>query len=215
MIASAASASASIGFWALSRLPLGETAYGAALAVGATVFYIVVTTPRRLLEVQALSQAREAVLLTASTASLLQATGSRSRTILTVHPRDQGVQSAVRHAGRDILLGRSPVESVRGPAAMLASYSAANALRSVAEHSLVGTPEGGEEVQGLENMGALSQETKFPILMAACFFTPILLLLFALFSGEWSPLIVSALVATEVVTLDLALHLCSTGLRRA
>jgi hypothetical protein len=55
----------------------------------------------------------------------------------------------------------------------------------------------------------MSAETRFPVFMTVTFFTPIMLLLYAVFSHFTSPQRIVELVALEVVILDLAFYACS------
>jgi hypothetical protein len=188
---------------------LGQAAVGFDFTILALVFYIVVSTPRRVLDARRILQAREAVLLSALVSATLRVTGSRSRTLLMLKPREAELQATFREAGRLVLLGESVEEAAIKSGRMLVSYSASNMLLSAATLRPGAFSEGDEEVSGLSSAELLSRETKLPVFMTACFFSPIMLLLYAVFSHLSGPTSLAELVALEVVVLDIAYLFCS------
>jgi len=68
---------------------------------------------------------------------------------------------------------------------------------------------GDEESRGLASSSDLSRETKLPVFMTACFFTPIMLLLYAVFSHSYSGGSLAELIALEFIILDLTFYLSS------
>jgi hypothetical protein len=137
-------------------------------------------------------------------------TGSRSRTIIALRSREPYLSKTILDLGRRVLLG-SPVESaVASASGRLSSYSAAAALRTIAVLSPRTFDAGDEENRGLANSAELSRETKLPIFMTACFFTPIMLLLYSVFSRAYSPESLVELVAFEFIVLDLAFYLSAS-----
>ncbi len=179
--------------------------------IAAAVFYIVVTTPRRLLDRERLSQAREAVLLASSSRALLEVTRSRSRSVLLLRPRGSAFAAAVERASKMLLLGDDAGRAVGAAAGSLASYTAASALRGLVEPRKVGTDPDDEEARGLAGSAALSRETKVPMFMTVSFFAPIMLLLYAVISHSFGAERLAELTVFELVVLDLAFHLGSAG----
>jgi hypothetical protein len=206
---------ASSAAWLVADLAFGRALGSASTLVlyviAAAVFYIVVTTPRRLLDRQRVNQAREAVLLASSSKALLEVTRSRSRSVLLLRPRDGALAAAVGRAAREVLLGESARRAVAEASGVLASYTAAAALRGIAEPRKGGTEPDDEEARGLAGSEALSRETKVPMFMTASFFTPIMLLLYAVLSHTYGAGRLAELAAFELVVLDLAFYLSSAG----
>jgi hypothetical protein len=181
--------------------------------LGALVCYLVVSTPRRVLDSQRVAQARESVPLSVAGAAFLTATGSRSKCMLLLRSKDRELARALTNARRRILLGTPVDESATRASRGLASYSAASVLRSIADLESNISAAGGEESQGLAASSQLSRETKLPIFMTVCFFSPIVLLLYSAFSHISQPGTFAGLVALEVIVLDLAFYLCSSDRR--
>ena len=209
-----AAGTGALAFLALSLTTsgvLGQGSLWAGMAAGATTAYFVVSTPRRRLEMASMSQAKEAPVLAATVSACLGVTGSRTRTLLMLRSDDGALQKALDGMSRQILLGRRPEDASASAARELASYSAANALVAAARLSPRGISEGGEELEGISISRTLSAETKLAIFMAACFFVPILLLLYAIFSLEAGPWVLVVLWSLEAVALDMAFYLCSPG----
>jgi hypothetical protein len=204
-----ASATAALAMHFLVGSILGSATIGFEAVVSGVVFYIVATAPRRMLDSRRISQAREAVLLSAVASASTGVTGSRTRTFLLMRSRDEGIAGTITEVKRMLLLGRLVEEAVSTVEKRLVSYSVVNAIRSAATTRSRGFSEAGEETLGLAISAQLSQETKLPIFMTACFFSPIMLLLYAVFSHLSGPVSFAQLVALEFVILDLAFYLCS------
>jgi len=143
-----------------------------------------------------------------------EATHSRSRTLLMLMPAEEGIFRALEGVKRAILLGEAVGPAVNSSAELLASDSAADVLRKAATMSPESIEEGGEESQGIVNALQLSEESKLPLFMTVCFFTPILLLLYAVFSRLEDPRSLSELVGVQLVVLDVSFHFTSSERRR-
>ena len=193
---------------------LGEGTSPILLVVGVLVFYIVMSAPRRILEGRRLSQSREAVMLSAAALACLSVTRSKARTALMMRSRDPSLSRVLDEICRRVLLGSRVENAIAIAANSLESYSAATALQSVAALSSRAFDAGDEETHGLAVSSELANETKLPIFMTACFFTPIMLLLYAVFSHTSAPQSLAELVALEFIVLDLAFYL-SAGERGA
>jgi hypothetical protein len=206
-----ASTSAVLG-WIIGGV-LGQAVLEFDLTVFAMVFYVTVSTPRRVIEARRVVQAREAVLLTAFASAARRVTGSRSRTMLMLRSKEVELASTLDDARRMILLGRSVEDAASISSSRLSSYSASNVLESVASSGPTSGFDEGEEVRGLTSAELLSRETKLPIFMTVCFFCPIMLTLYSVFSHITSLASLAQIVALEVVVLDLAYFVCSSRRR--
>ena len=95
--------------WLLSEAALGSVLGQAKPAVlpvvAALVFYMVVSIPRRLLGRQKVSEAREAVLLSAAARACREVTGSRPRTLMMLKPREPALARSTGAAAWMVLLG--------------------------------------------------------------------------------------------------------------
>lgn len=202
----------------LTRIATGDALQNAgwavALAVGALVFYFVLSTPRRLADSQRLSEARESPLLSASTAACLAMTGSRARTVLLARARDPALKTSLEEAGRRILLGTGVERALEGSARPLVSDTAVTVLKGLARFAPEGVEQGDDEALGIAASSDLSRETRVPILMTACFFTPILLVLYAVFSHAYSATDLVELSSLEFIVLDLAFFLSAAERNR-
>ena len=175
---------------------------------------MVVSLPKRLLETSSLSQSREASALSMMASVDFEATHSRSRTLLMLTPAEEDIRRALERIKRAILLGVAVGPAVDGSAELLVSDSAANVLRKAATVSPESMEEGGEENRGIVNALQLGEESKLPLFMTVCFFTPILLLLYAVFSRLEDPRSLSELVGVQLVVLDISFHFTSSERRR-
>jgi hypothetical protein len=190
---------------------LGATTLEVEGVVSAVVFYAVLTAPRRMAQAAAWSQARDAVLLSASAAACLEVTGSRAKTILALRSRDEGMAAALLSARRAILLGSRAADAMAEAASKLHSYSAANIMASLGAQEPGKLEEGGEESQGIVSSSALLRETKLPMFMTICFFAPILLVMYSVLSHVSGAQSYAELVALEVILLDLGYGVLSSG----
>lgn len=209
IVALAAAMSTAVAF--LTRVVtggvLGHATDVVSLAVGGLVFYFVLSAPRRIADGQRLAEARETPLLSASAAACLAVTGSRSRTIVLLRPRDPALKAGLKEAGREVLLGTGVGRALESSAQSMVSYSAAAAFRGLAAFAPSGVEQGDEEARGLAMSSDLNRETKVPILMTVCFFTPIMLILYAVFSHAYGPADFAELASLEFIVLDLVFFL--------
>jgi hypothetical protein len=210
-LAGAVSAGAALLTRTITGEALGEGRDGAALIVGALVFYCIISAPRRIADSQRLAEARESPMLSASAATCLAVTGSRPRTILIMSPRDPVLKASLRDAGRKILLGTRADKALESSAQDLVSYSALAAFKGLASFTPEGVVQGDEEVQGLASSSDLSRETKVPMLMTVCLFAPVLLILYAVFSHTYGAVSLAELASLEFIVLDLAFFLSAAG----
>ncbi len=178
------------------------------------IFYAVFSTPRRVFERRRIAQSKEAVLLSAIATVSTAVTGSRSRTLLFLRAKERELADALRDVRRRILTGERVEEAVARSTNSLSSRSAAEALTTAALFRPIAPPESGEEARGLASSAQLSQETKLPIFMTACFFSPILLLLYSVLAHLSSPQGLVEIVGLQLVILDVAFYLCSGDRRR-
>ena len=188
---------------------LGGGAGLAALVVGAMVFYLVMTAPRRAMDRERATQARESLALSAAAMACLGVTGSRSKTLMLLKPRDRAFGRATREGARMVLLGSSLDQATAEASKRLASYSAAETLKGIASLQPADFDAGDEETRGLDAYRELYRETKLPMLMTACFFSPIMLVLYAVFARAYDPASLAGLAALEFAVLDLALFFSS------
>ncbi len=211
IIALAATASASAAVLAGFAVggSLGQVRPAILVVIGALVFYIVLSTPRRILDSQRVAEARESLLMSAEANACLAVTGSRPRTLIMLRSRNPAVRKTLSEAARMILLGARVEDTVETSTSNLASYSAAAALKGVAHLRTGGIDMGDEEVRGLASSSELTRETKLPMFMTVCFFTPIMLLLYAVFSHSYDPQSLAELAALEFIVTDLAFFLSS------
>ena len=168
---------------------------------------VTVSAPRRLLDRQRVAQARESLLLSASALACLKVTGSKSKTFMLVKPKEKALSAAVKETARRILLGVRVGPAAAESSSALASYSAAAAMESVATVSAREFAGGDEESRGLAMSMELSMETKLPVFMTVCFFAPIMIMLYAVFSHIYQPEQLVELGAFEFVVIDLSFYL--------
>ena len=186
---------------------LGQAKMATLLVIAVLVFYVAVSSPRRFLDQQRVAEARESLLLSASAQACLTVTGSRSKTFMLIRPKNQALEAAVKEAGRRILLGTNVGAAVAECSRGIASYSATAALQNVATTIAREFAAGDEESRGLAAASELSMETKLPMFMTVCFFTPIMLVLYAVFSHTYQPERLVELGAFEFAVIDLGYHL--------
>jgi hypothetical protein len=189
---------------------LGSTALEVALVVGGLVFYLVLSTPRRALDRERISQARGSVRLSAAAGAFLSATGSKARTLLMLGSREQGLERVLAAARKRVLLGAGCEEAAGAAADAVASSAAAAVLRRVSAFGFEEVAAEGEETQGISRSASLGRETKLPVYMTLCFFAPVVLLLYSDFAHLVDVSSLIALFALEVVVLDLAFYVCSS-----
>jgi hypothetical protein len=188
---------------------MGEGTLPTLLLVGAVSFYIVLSAPRRIVDSRRIAQSREAVLLAAAALACLSVTRSKSRTAVMLRSRDPSIRNSLTEVGRRVLLGSKAESAIAASVGGLSSYSAVAALQGVATLSLRPFDAGDEEARGLALSSELSRETKLPVFMTACFFAPIMLLLYAVFSHSYAPQDLAELVAFEFIILDLSFYMSS------
>ena len=188
---------------------LGEAGPVVLMVTSGAVFYLVVTTPRRAMGRERELESKESVLLSTSARACLAVTGSRPRTLVMLRSKEKGTERARNAAARLVLLGTRVEDALEEASASLVSYSAAAAFRGLAALRPEGLEGRDEESNGLASARELSRETRIPMLMTVCFFSPILMVLYAVFSQSYSPTSVSELAALELIVVDLAYFLTS------
>ena len=200
---------AGVLLYAATRAVLGSDAPEVSLALASVVLYLVLSLPKRALGSATLSQATEAPTLAAAVSANLEATHSRTRSVLLLESNDPTIASLLVRAKRDILLGFGVSHSLSRATDRVASQSAKNVLDSIASSEPEMIDEGGEETQGITQASRLSEESQLPLFMAVAFFTPILLILYAVLSHVTEPGGFAGLVIVQLVVLDVAFYVSS------
>lgn len=207
-------AAASSAAWAVAEVALGgilgESEPAVLVVVSVLVFYLVVSIPRRLLDGERVAEARESVLLSASAKACLSVTGSRARTLMLLRPREAATGRSVAEAARLVLLGTKVEDALEQASKGLVSYSAAAAFRSLGSLLPEGFEGGDEESRGLAASQEMSRETKIPMFMTVCFFAPVMIVLYAVFSRTYGVYGVTELTVFEFLAVDLAYYLSSS-----
>lgn len=181
--------------------------------VSAMVFYLGCSLPRRFESSASLSQSKEAPALAVLGSATLEATRSRSRAVLLLRSGERAISSVLESVRRDILLGCPPEVAVER-ATTLASSSAYEVLRSICSPELLKISEEGEEALAIERTSELGEETRSPLFIAAAFFVPLMLLLYAVMAHIARPLDLAELVVLQVVLLDVAFYFSTSDPRR-
>lgn len=189
---------------------LGQATGPTEIVVALLVLYIVLSTPRRLVDEQRVGQARESVLLSVASNACMNATGSRPRTLMLLRANEEELKRTLTEIGRSVLLGTKVENAVERASRRLASYSAAAALRGTATLRPRTADVGDQEVRGLMSSSELSRETRLPMFMTVCFFAPIMLLLYAVFTHIYSPDGLAELAAFGFIVIDLAFYLAAS-----
>lgn len=182
------------------------------ILVGLIIFYLVLSAPKRLQEAQAFAQSREATAIAASSTAALSATRSKSRTVLQMSPDEPHLSALVSEIKRDVLLGHSVSSAYRKVESRIASYTARTVLKSVSDADPT-TGEGGEEAQNISRASELSEESKIPLFMSVAFFSPIMLILFAVLTHQTSPGGLVELVGVQILLLDIGFYFSSSEKR--
>jgi hypothetical protein len=209
-VGGSASGASALIFGAVIGGALGPVGSATEVVVAILVLYIVVTTPRRILDSQRVAQARESVLLSVAASACLSVTGSRSRTLTLLRSTEDTLAKTLSEITRQLLLGNKAEMAVMGASKNLASYSAIAALYRMAVFRPRAFDAGDEESTGIAKSSELSRETKIPIFMTVCFFAPIMLLLYAVFFHLYDTMSLGELAAFEFVIIDLAFYMSAS-----
>ena len=199
-----------LALYLVTRGVLGGDSPEVSFFFAAIVVYLVLSLPRRLMESAALSQSREATTLAAACSATLEATHSRPRSVLLLESSEDNISSLLSSAKRRILLGEDVQGSLAAAGARAASRSANDVLSALATSEASLIIEGGEETQAITESSQLSEESKLPLFMAVAFFTPILLILFAVLTHQSAPGSFASLVIIQAVIMDLAFYVSSS-----
>ncbi|HYB45348.1 MAG TPA: hypothetical protein VEC92_02385 [Nitrososphaerales archaeon] len=181
--------------------------------VAAMVFYLACSLPRRVEASASFSQSREAPALAVLGSATLEATRSKSKAILFLRSGESAISSVLEGVRRDILLGSPPDVAVE-QAAALASSSTYEVLKSICSPEQLTIADEGEEALAIEKSSQLGEETRSPLFVAAAFFVPLMLLLYAVMSHVAEPLDMVELVVLQVVILDVAFYFSTSDPRR-
>lgn len=186
-------------------------ALGALAAAGAC--YLVATAPRRTSAVAGFEQTLEAPSLAASSNIYLKSTASRTRALLLLRGEERMLSSFLADVRRHVLLGYDAPSAVEaaGPEGRLFSESVRTVVGSTVGVDRARVEEGSDELDAILNSSGLDDETKLPLLMAVAFFLPIMLMLFAAMTKATGGAEAAALLAIEVVVLDIALGFSRTS----
>ncbi|MDA4126261.1 MAG: hypothetical protein OK452_03520 [Thaumarchaeota archaeon] len=210
LVGAATSGAVLLGCGLVLGTVLGQDTVATEIVVALLVFYIVLSTPRRLVDAQRVGQARESVLLSVASNACMIATGSRPRTLMLLRAGEPGLKKALAELGRSILLGARVEGAVEIVSRKLASYSATAVLRGTATLHPRIVDVSDQEVRGLMNSSELSKETRLPMFMTVCFFTPIMLLLYAVFNHIYSTEGLAELAAFGFLVIDLGFYLAAS-----
>jgi hypothetical protein len=188
-------------------LRLGSATLVLGLIAAGAVSYLIGTAPRRAVKLAAFRQTVEAPSFAASSNIYLKSTSSRSKTLLMLRAEEPSLRSFLRNARRHTLLGYDAVTALKAaaPDQGVFSESIKTALNSVAGVDGTRIEEGAEELDGLLSSSTLDEETRLPLLVAAAFFLPIMLVLFASITKGTGTTTVAALLGLEAIILDIVL----------
>lgn len=189
---------------------VGSGAVALELMMGIASFYIVLSLPKRMLNATAMAQSKEATSLAVMASTNFEATGSRSKALLFLRSGVPEVSRFLRSSRRKILLGYTVEEATAEAGRLLSSYSLTNVIRG-SSAPMGAIEEGGEEVQGRIQSSALEEETRLPIFVTVCFFSPIMLLLYAAFSHVSMPSEMAELVVLQAAILEVSHQLSASG----
>ncbi len=202
------------GVYLVTRDVLGDESGIVGLVAAIAMCYLVLSEPSREFETVSLRQAREAPIIAASAAVSLEATGSRARALMLLSSEEQELAAALDEIRRMILLGHAPTEAILKYGTEMASESASQALLSTATSNPGSIEDEGRELEDVFAASSLGEETKVPVFIAACFFAPIMLLLYAILTHSTTPIDLAELVALEVVVLNLTFAFSSQERRK-
>ena len=188
---------------------LGSNATELSALFSGTVFYIVLSAPKRALDSTALSQAREAATLAAAGSANFEATHSRTRSVLMLDASERELASILDETKRRLLLGFGVVNLMATAADEAVSQSVKDVFSSVAHLDPTSIEERGEESENISHATELSEESKLPLFMAVAFFTPIMLTLLAVLSHVSDPKSFAELVLVQLVVTDIAFYVSS------
>lgn len=191
--------------WTTTRGVMGDDAPILSALVSVMVFYLASSLPRRAEASASLSQSREAPALAVLGSATLEATNSRSKSVMMLVSGEKVVSSLLKRVRREILLGCPPEVAVT-QAQSLASSSTYEVLRSLASPERWNIEEEGEEASAIEKSSQLGEETRSPLFIAAAFFVPLMLLLYAVMAHISATLELAELIVIQVVLLDVAFY---------
>jgi hypothetical protein len=149
MVGATASGAVLLGCGLVLGRVLGPATSATEIVVALLVFYIIMSTPRRLVDAQRVGQARESVLLSVASNACMNATGSRPRTLMLLRPAEPELKRTLADIGRSVLLGTGAENAVERASGRLVSYSAATALRGTATLRPRTADVSDQEVRGL------------------------------------------------------------------
>ena len=181
--------------------------------VGAMVFYLGCSLPKRFEASASLSQSKESPALAVLGSATLEATHSRSKAVILLRSGEPSISSVLESVRRDVLLGRPP-EVAAEKASILASSSPREVLQSVCSPDRLSVSDAGEEALAIERTSQLGEETRSPLFIAAAFFVPLMLLLYAVMAHISEPVNLAELVVLQVVLLDVAFYFSTSDPRR-
>ena len=203
-----------VSFFALVVLVGGMLQLGAVSALlggltGGAAAYLVSSAPKRLVSRITFQQTLEAPTFAASSGIYLRSTSSRSKTFLMLSAEEPLLKSFLATMRRGILTGYDAAAVMRDKRIenTVISDSVKTILNSVVSVDRGNIESGTDELDGILNSMSLDEETKMPLLMAASFFLPIMLMLFSSMTRNTGPVAVVALVVLEIVILDIVLSI--------
>ncbi len=214
VLAGMLSALGGTGVYLATRDVLGEESGIVGVIASVATCFLVLSEPGREFETVSLLQAREAPIIAASAAVSLEATGSRARALMLLSSEERELATTLDEIRRMILLGHRPTEAILKYGTELASDSASQALLSTATSNPGSIEDEGRELEDVFAASSLGEETKVPVFIAACFFAPIMLLLYAILTHSTTPIDLAELVALEVVILNFTFAFSSQEKRK-
>jgi len=192
-----------LGLW----IRLGSVSFVLGSAAAAASAYLLATAPRRNVRIAAFEQTLEAPSFAASSNIYLKSTSSRSKSLLLLRAEEPHLRYYLTEVKRRVLLGQDPPSATMGalPKSHVFSESTKTVLDSVVGIDRARVEEGSEELDGMLSSGGLDEETKLPVLIAICFFLPIMVMLFAALTKQTAISSLGGMAVLEIIILDLTL----------
>lgn len=192
---------------------IGTTGIAFSVILGIVSGYILFTEPLRVARYSSLIQSEEASTFFSFISTAHSVTGSRTRPIMLLEPRDFSFSNAIVKMKRSILLGRDLEGTIQILERESFSSTLSSALSAYKSRSGWKRIEWEEEYSASISTSLLTHETKVPLFIAAVFFSPILLTFLSITSHLYSSSHLLYIFLFNLVLVDLAYFYSSSERR--
>lgn len=192
----------------ITKAILPESSIFLSVIISLAIAYLLYTSPNRIIRYTKIKQSSESEIFDSYINSAAYIMSSKTRPILLTDWSKMSISPILRDIKRLILLGITVKKSFIQKQEYIFSESLKNSIKAYTSKGLeriANVDEFSREVLFMQE----NYETKSPIFVAVCFFSPVLLLILILFAHLYTPEKISFVLLLDVIIVDIGFFFSS------